>query len=40
MTKENDKGDSEHVLNGIAFKGDHMLVTGKNWEKIYEVTFK
>ncbi|WP_276965191.1 glutaminyl-peptide cyclotransferase [Chryseobacterium sp.] len=40
LTKENDKGESEHVLNGIAFKGDHMLVTGKNWEKIYEVTFQ
>ncbi|WP_426479071.1 glutaminyl-peptide cyclotransferase [Chryseobacterium sp. CBSDS_008] len=40
LTKENDKGDSEHVLNGIAFKGDNMLVTGKNWEKIYEVAFK
>ena len=29
--------DSEHVLNGIAFKGDKMLVTGKNWSKIYEI---
>ncbi|WP_407846789.1 glutaminyl-peptide cyclotransferase [Chryseobacterium sp. KCF3-3] len=40
LTKENDKGDSEHVLNGIAFKGDNMLVTGKNWEEIYEVAFQ
>ena len=32
--------DSEHVLNGIAFKGDNMLVTGKNWSKIYEVALK
>jgi glutamine cyclotransferase len=24
------------VLNGIAFKGDNMLVTGKTWPKIYE----
>lgn len=40
LTKENDKGNSEHVLNGIAFKGDHMLVTGKNWEKMYEVAFQ
>ncbi|WP_336703117.1 glutaminyl-peptide cyclotransferase [Chryseobacterium indologenes] len=40
LTNENDKGDSEHVLNGIAFKGDNMLVTGKNWEKIYEVAFQ
>ena len=40
LTKENDQGDSEHVLNGIAFKGENMLVTGKNWPKIYEVQFK
>ncbi|WNI38099.1 glutaminyl-peptide cyclotransferase [Chryseobacterium sp. SG20098] len=40
LTKENDKEDSEHVLNGIAFKGDNMLVTGKNWEKIYEAAFQ
>lgn len=40
LTKENDKGNSEHVLNGIAFKGDHTLVTGKNWEKMYEVAFQ
>lgn len=40
LTKENDQGNSEHVLNGIAFKGDNMLVTGKNWQKIYEVAFK
>jgi len=40
LTKENDQGNSENVLNGIAFKGDNMLVTGKNWEKIYEVAFK
>lgn len=29
--------NADDVLNGIAFKGDHMLVTGKNWNKIYEV---
>jgi glutamine cyclotransferase len=40
LTKENSGGDSEHVLNGIAFKGDNMLVTGKNWSKIYEIVFK
>ncbi len=39
LTKDNSHNNSEHVLNGIAFKGDHMLVTGKNWEKIYEVAF-
>lgn len=25
------------VLNGIAFKGDHLLVTGKLWDKVYEL---
>ena len=25
------------VLNGIARKGDHLLVTGKNWPKVYEI---
>ena len=29
--------NTDAVLNGIAFKGDHMLVTGKNWPVIYEV---
>lgn len=32
--------DKENVLNGIAFKGDHMLITGKNWSKIYEIAIK
>nr|WP_262920488.1 glutaminyl-peptide cyclotransferase [Chryseobacterium timonianum] len=40
LTDENNQGDSEHVLNGIAFKGDNMLVTGKNWTKIYEVAIQ
>ncbi|MEJ5049509.1 glutaminyl-peptide cyclotransferase [Chryseobacterium culicis] len=39
IAKQNTKG-SDDVLNGIAFKGDNMLVTGKNWSKIYEVAFK
>ncbi|CAA7390645.1 glutaminyl-peptide cyclotransferase [Chryseobacterium fistulae] len=39
IAKKNTKG-SDDVLNGIAFKGDHMLVTGKNWTKIYEVAIK
>lgn len=30
----------ENVLNGIAFKGDNMVITGKNWPKIYEVSLK
>jgi glutamine cyclotransferase len=29
--------DQDAVLNGIAFKGDNMLITGKNWPKIYEI---
>lgn len=32
--------ESEEVLNGIAFKGDNMLVTGKNWSRIYEISVK
>ena len=32
--------NSDDVLNGIAFKGDNMLLTGKNWDKIYEVSIK
>lgn len=32
--------DNDNVLNGIAFKGENMLVTGKNWPKIYEVAIK
>ncbi|WP_353146209.1 glutaminyl-peptide cyclotransferase [Chryseobacterium sp.] len=39
IAKQNTKG-SDDVLNGIAFKGDNMLVTGKNWPKIYEVAIK
>lgn len=39
IAKQNTKGDDD-VLNGIAFKGDNMLVTGKNWSKIYEVTIQ
>ncbi|SEM94585.1 Glutamine cyclotransferase [Chryseobacterium taichungense] len=37
ITEENTKDDKEHVLNGIAFKGENMLITGKNWPKIYEM---
>lgn len=37
LVKQNSKG-SDDVLNGIAFKGNNMLITGKNWSKIYEVT--
>lgn len=37
ITEENTKDDKEHVLNGIAFKGNNMVITGKNWPKMYEV---
>ncbi|MDO4225577.1 MAG: glutaminyl-peptide cyclotransferase [Bergeyella zoohelcum] len=30
----------DDVLNGITFKGENMLVTGKKWNKIYEVKIK
>jgi glutamine cyclotransferase len=40
ITNENSKNDKNNVLNGIAFKGENMLVTGKNWSKIYEVSIK
>lgn len=39
IAKENTTS-TDNVLNGIAFKGENMLVTGKNWPKIYEVKFK
>lgn len=39
IATQNTKG-SDDVLNGIAFKGDNMLITGKNWSKIYEVKIK
>lgn len=32
--------NEDDVLNGIAFKGDNMLITGKYWDKIYEVVIK
>lgn len=39
IAKQNTKGQDD-VLNGIAFKGDNMLITGKNWSKIYEISIK
>ncbi len=36
LAKKHTTGNDD-VLNGIAFKGDNMLVTGKNWPAIYEV---
>lgn len=32
--------NADDVLNGIAFKGNNMLITGKNWDKIYEISIK
>lgn len=37
LVKKNTKGNDD-VLNGIAFKGNNMLVTGKYWPVIYEVS--
>ncbi|MFC6267758.1 glutaminyl-peptide cyclotransferase [Frigoriflavimonas asaccharolytica] len=37
LASKNTKDATNDVLNGIAFKGDNMLVTGKLWSKIYEV---
>lgn len=37
VNKQMKSEDKEDVLNGIAFKGDNMLITGKNWDKIFEV---
>ncbi|MBB4804907.1 glutamine cyclotransferase [Chryseobacterium defluvii] len=39
IADENGEGEND-VLNGIAFKGDHMLITGKNWPKIYQIAIK
>lgn len=39
IAKQHTSG-TDDVLNGIAFKGENMLVTGKNWSKIYEVAIK
>lgn len=39
LAKQHTKGNDD-VLNGIAFKGDNMLITGKNWPKIYEVSIQ
>ena len=40
IAKINTKDETNDVLNGIAFKGDNMLVTGKLWSKIYEISVK
>mmetsp|Transcript_12146 Transcript_12146/g.17469 ORF Transcript_12146/g.17469 Transcript_12146/m.17469 type:complete len:743 (+) Transcript_12146:122-2350(+) len=33
------RGSSENVLNGIALGKDHVLITGKRWDRIYKVDF-
>lgn len=41
IVKENAiPGNQDAVLNGIAFKGDHIVITGKNWKNIYELEIK
>ncbi|MGA9212941.1 glutaminyl-peptide cyclotransferase [Kaistella sp.] len=40
IAKLNTKDDTNDVLNGITFKGDNMLITGKLWSKIYEISIK
>lgn len=37
LTQLSETKGSDDVLNGIALYKDHLLVTGKNWEKIYEL---
>ncbi|WP_379968827.1 glutaminyl-peptide cyclotransferase [Epilithonimonas sp. UC225_85] len=39
ISKQNTTGNDD-VLNGIAFKGENMLITGKNWSRIYEISVK
>lgn len=39
IAKKHTTGNDD-VLNGIAFKGENMLITGKNWPTIYEVMIK
>lgn len=37
ITKKYTDIDTEHTLNGIAFRDKNLLLTGKNWNKIYEL---
>ena len=34
-----ERGDSGNVLNGIAVGKDHVLLTGKRWDRMYKVKF-
>lgn len=40
LTSINEATGSDDVLNGIASYGNNILVTGKNWNKIYELSEK
>lgn len=33
------RGGNENVLNGIALGTDHVLITGKLWDRMYKITF-
>ena len=33
------RGSRENVLNGIALGKDHVLLTGKRWDRMYKVKF-
>ena len=35
---QNERGNSD-VLNGIALGNDHVLITGKLWDRMFKVTF-
>ena len=34
-----ERGNRENVLNGIAVGSDHVLVTGKRWDRMYKIVF-
>lgn len=33
------RADANQVLNGIAYDGENIFLTGKNWETLYEFSF-
>ncbi|KAL7541193.1 hypothetical protein ACHAXR_010715 [Thalassiosira sp. AJA248-18] len=35
----NQRGGSANVLNGIALGKDHVLITGKKWDRMYKIVF-
>lgn len=37
LTSLNKKSQTEDVLNGIAYKNENFLVTGKYWDTLYEI---